>query len=85
MISLLEKGARSKMVSQTRLNQHSSRSHCLLDIHLERLAEPSMMEREAGVPPRWIRSKLTFVDLAGSERAGKAHLEGVQLEEVCHN
>jgi len=75
VIGLLEKGARSKMVSQTRLNQHSSRSHCLLDIHIESIDE----SRE---PVRRLRSKLSFVDLAGSERAGKAHLEGIQLEEA---
>jgi hypothetical protein len=53
-------------------NQHSSRSHAILQFWLEQ--QPAAA---AAADSTVVRSKLDFVDLAGSERWGKAHTEAL--------
>lgn len=59
------------------MNAQSSRSHAILQIHMEQLqpsaAANQSMANSAG--PRLSRSTLTFVDLAGSERLNKSKSE----------
>ena len=53
----------------TRLNHHSSRSHCIFTVKLIRVAETAK--------PHLARvSMLSFCDLAGSERIKKTHNTG---------
>ena len=59
----------------TKLNQQSSRSHCIFTIKLVKVADPSM--------PHLARvSMLSFCDLAGSERISKTHNVGERLKEA---
>lgn len=67
VLRVLEKGHRNRSVGQTDLNLHSSRSHCLLTVHVEGYSELAR-ERVSG--------KLHLVDLAGSEKASKSNANG---------
>ena len=59
----------------TKLNQQSSRSHCIFTIKLVKVADPSL--------PHLARvSMLSFCDLAGSERISKTHNVGERLKEA---
>lgn len=55
-------GDTNRTISETPMNQASSRGHCIFTIMLEARKAGSDMIR---------RSKLHLVDLAGSERVGK--------------
>jgi len=59
----------------TRLNQQSSRSHCIFTVKLVRVADPNS--------PHLARvSMLSFCDLAGSERISKTHNTGERQKEA---
>jgi len=59
----------------TRLNQQSSRSHCIFTVKLVRVADPNS--------PHLARvSMLSFCDLAGSERISKTHNVGDRQKEA---
>lgn len=60
-------------ISQTPMNQASTRSHCIFTIHV--------CSREPG-SATLRRSKLHLVDLAGSERVGKTGVGGQILTEA---
>jgi len=55
-------GDTNRTISETPMNQASSRSHCIFTIMIEARGPGSDMVR---------RSKLNLVDLAGSERVAK--------------
>lgn len=61
------------VISQTPMNQASTRSHCIFTIHV--------CSREPG-SATIRRSKLHLVDLAGSERVGKTGVGGQILTEA---
>ncbi|KAA6429073.1 MAG: Kinesin motor domain containing [Trebouxia sp. A1-2] len=69
-LALVRKGNLSRAVRHTEMNQHSSRSHTILQVVVEQRLRGSML-----------RSKLNFVDLAGSERWS----ERVEMSEVRVN
>ena len=52
-------GAQQRSVRHTALNQHSSRSHTIVQLQIENRPNPD--------DPHVVRSKINFVDLAGSE------------------
>ena len=59
----------------TRLNQQSSRSHCIFTVKLVRVADPDA--------PHLARvSMISFCDLAGSERISKTHNVGDRQKEA---
>jgi len=66
-------GDTNRTISETPMNQASSRSHCVFTIEL--------VARRPG-EDRLRRSKLNLVDLAGSERVGKTGSEGTVLKEA---
>ncbi|KAH8046298.1 hypothetical protein JL722_13772 [Aureococcus anophagefferens] len=72
-LNLLFLGDTNRAISETAMNQASSRSHCMFTIFLE--------GRRAG-SDRVLRSKLHMVDLAGSERVHKTKSDGVTLREA---
>ena len=80
--SLLEafRVARRRLVyAETVLNKHSSRSHCFVQLRVQRTERPS------GAEPATMRrliGRLVLVDLAGSERTKKSGAEGVRLREA---
>nr|XP_039259929.1 kinesin-like protein KIF6 [Styela clava] len=63
-------GSNNRAVSETYVNNASSRSHFVLTVYIQK-------ELDTGV----IKSKLNFVDLAGSERLGKGRLKNKAAEE----
>ena len=74
-INLLFLGDTNRAVSETTMNAHSSRSHCIFTISVETRPHGSTTVR---------RSKLHLVDLAGSERVGKSGASGTTLTEALN-
>ncbi|KAJ3354198.1 Kinesin-like protein kif22 [Allomyces javanicus] len=66
------KAAENRSVAATNLNERSSRSHLVIQIHLKRKRGPG----KAG-----LRAKLNLVDLAGSENNRRTGNKGQQLKE----
>ncbi len=66
-------GDTNRTISETPLNQASSRSHCIFTVVIEgrRPGEPTVR-----------RSKLNLVDLAGSERVSRTGIDGGILKEA---
>ncbi|XP_073692697.1 kinesin-like protein KIF9 [Garra rufa] len=78
-LNLLFEGEMNRIIGEHALNKHSSRSHCILTIHIE---SRSRTLSDA----KYITSKLNLVDLAGSERLSKTGSEGqVQTEAMYIN
>lgn len=77
LLSVLETGNALRHTGTTSMNEHSSRSHAILTLHLNQCPHIS--------PLKSVRSsKLCLVDLAGSERAGKTGNIGTHLKESAH-
>ena len=72
-MDLLLVGDRNRHISETLMNEASSRSHCIFTITLE--SRPVNGDVVC-------KSKLHFVDLAGSERTHKTKAEGSVLNEA---
>ena len=72
-LNMLFIGDTNRAIGETKMNQSSSRSHCIFTIMVEmrRLGSDTV-----------IRSKLNLVDLAGSERVHKTHSSGQTLKEA---
>ena len=75
--NLLFEGESNRTISEHKLNQGSSRSHCLFMITLE-------MKSKIESNEKIMISKLNFVDLAGSERVKKTGSSGVTLKEATY-
>ncbi len=74
VLSLLEAGDRNRAQACTNLNEHSSRSHALVSIHV------AVRPPAGGSPAR--SAKLHLVDLAGSERVARSHATGAHMKEA---
>lgn len=74
-LNFLFEGDTNRTISQHKLNNASSRSHCIFTIHIE---SKSWVESSEKI----IVSKLHLVDLAGSERTKKTNSEGITLKEA---
>ncbi|NXL17732.1 KI20A protein, partial [Setophaga kirtlandii] len=72
---LLKVGNKNRSFACTRMNEQSSRSHCIFSIRLLKLTDEHQ-PRVLGV------SELSFCDLAGSERCNKTHVFGDRLKEA---
>ncbi|KAL9260239.1 Kinesin-like protein, partial [Drosera capensis] len=70
---VLQTGSNARSVGSNNVNEHSSRSHCILCIMVN---SKNLMNGEC------TKSKLWLVDLAGSERLGKTEVEGERLKEA---
>jgi hypothetical protein len=62
----------TRIAASHNLNDRSSRSHCIITVHLSRSSNGKVMKQ-----------MLTFVDLAGSERVGKSGASGQALVEAA--
>jgi kinesin family protein 3/17 len=69
-------GAKNRSVGETLMNQHSSRSHSLFQITVERSELGADGKQHIRV------GKLNMVDLAGSERLSKTGATGDRLKEA---
>lgn len=77
LLSVLETGNALRHTGTTGMNEHSSRSHAILTIHVIQSCNNSSLKSVCS-------SKLCLVDLAGSERAGKTGNTGIRLKESAH-
>lgn len=76
VFSVLNEGAKNRKVGSHELNKDSSRSHCIMTLHVD-----SSTEIEDGSPIVQY-GKMLFVDLAGSERLKKSRSSGDMLKET---
>ncbi|OMO83366.1 hypothetical protein COLO4_22572 [Corchorus olitorius] len=70
---IIQKGSERRHISETQMNEESSRSHLILSI----IIESTNLQTQSVA-----RGKLSFVDLAGSERVKKSGSVGDQLKEA---
>jgi hypothetical protein len=73
-MELVQRGLQSRAVGSTNLNEHSSRSHAILTLHVESRQSCDGAAVRIG--------KLHIVDLAGSERVSKSGVTDVALKET---
>ncbi|KAK7307276.1 hypothetical protein VNO77_40187 [Canavalia gladiata] len=71
--NVLQAGSNARAVGSNNVNEHSSRSHCMLCIMVK---AKNLMNGEC------TKSKLWLVDLAGSERLAKTEVQGERLKEA---
>lgn len=69
-IAVFQQGARQRATASTNLNEHSSRSHLVIQLDV-------VVEQETAV-----RGRLLLVDLAGSERVSKSGVTGAAMKEA---
>jgi kinesin family protein C2/C3 len=73
VINVCKLGYENRTSASTNMNEHSSRSHCLLALYVTSYNKISKVETTG---------KMYLIDLAGSERIGKTGATGQQLEEA---
>ncbi|KAF2295791.1 hypothetical protein GH714_034014 [Hevea brasiliensis] len=71
--NVLQAGSNARSVGSNNVNEHSSRSHCMLCVMVK---AKNLMNGEC------TKSKLWLVDLAGSERLAKTDVQGERLKEA---
>ena len=71
VLNNLQQGNSIRATGQTKMNEHSSRSHMLVTFYLYK-------------PDESLYAKLTLVDLAGSERQSISGTAGDTLKEACY-
>ncbi|KAI4314441.1 hypothetical protein L6164_027349 [Bauhinia variegata] len=71
--NVLKAGSSARAVGSNNVNEHSSRSHCMLSVIVK---AKNLMNGEC------TKSKLWLVDLAGSERLAKTDVHGERLKEA---
>ncbi|RNF20245.1 putative kinesin [Trypanosoma cruzi] len=75
----LMSGLRERATAETRMNEYSSRSHAILQLHITRVA---VVREEAAVVTKTRVCKVNMVDLAGSERVSQSGVTGDRFEEA---
>ncbi|XP_020573505.1 kinesin-like protein KIN-14P isoform X2 [Phalaenopsis equestris] len=75
VIEIMNLGWKNRAISCTAMNDHSSRSHSCLSIHVQG------KELTSG---NTLRGCMHLVDLAGSERVDKSQVKGDRLKEAQH-
>ncbi|XP_019059322.1 PREDICTED: kinesin-like protein KIN-14G isoform X2 [Tarenaya hassleriana] len=75
VLELMTIGLTNRAVGATALNERSSRSHCVLSVHVRGVD----METDST-----LRGSLHLVDLAGSERVDRSEATGERLKEAQH-
>ena len=72
-------GRENRATSYTNMNEHSSRSHCVVSL---RIRATNKHETNDGSPGTVTESRLRMIDLAGSERVFRSEATGQRLEET---
>ncbi|XP_055652281.1 centromere-associated protein E isoform X1 [Falco peregrinus] len=82
VMAWIRKGEKNRHYGETKMNEHSSRSHTIFRMIIEsrERSDPANANCEGAV----MVSHLNLVDLAGSERASQTGSEGVRLKEGCN-
>ncbi|XP_065593004.1 centromere-associated protein E [Cyrtonyx montezumae] len=78
----IRKGEKNRHYGETKMNEHSSRSHTIFRMIIEsrERSDPANANCDGAV----MVSHLNLVDLAGSERASQTGSEGLRLKEGCN-
>lgn len=71
--NVLQAGSNARAVGSNNVNEHSSRSHCMICITVK---SKNLLNGEC------TKSKLWLVDLAGSEKLAKTNVQGDRLKEA---
>ncbi|XP_073495329.1 uncharacterized protein [Phyllobates terribilis] len=79
----IKKGEKNRHYGETKMNDHSSRSHTIFRMIVES-RERNDPESSENCEGAIMVSHLNLVDLAGSERASQTGAEGVRLKEGCN-
>ena len=74
------RGRRQRATACTNLNEHSSRSHCVLSLHVR--ATNTHESLQGSDSAAVTESRLRLIDLAGSERVFRSEATGQRLEET---
>ncbi|XP_019381630.1 PREDICTED: centromere-associated protein E isoform X2 [Gavialis gangeticus] len=82
VLEWIRKGEKNRHYGETKMNQHSSRSHTIFRMIIEsrERSDPANTNCDGAV----MVSHLNLVDLAGSERARQTGAEGLRLKEGCN-
>lgn len=80
LVAVLEEGLKNRAIGTHNMNDHSSRSHTILTVHIHSEEKASNEENNGVYITR--HGKINFVDLAGSEMTKKTKSEGKTLEEA---
>ncbi|XP_023345915.1 kinesin-like protein KIF12 [Eurytemora carolleeae] len=78
--SNLSEGLKNRAIGTHNMNEHSSRSHTILTVHIHSEEKASSDDNKGVYITR--HGKINFVDLAGSEMTKKTKSEGKTLEEA---
>ncbi len=74
------RGRRNRATACTNLNEHSSRSHCVLSLHVRAINKHESLQGSGSAAVT--ESRLRLIDLAGSERVFRSEATGQRLEET---
>ncbi|KAG5479089.1 hypothetical protein LSCM1_02937 [Leishmania martiniquensis] len=74
-------GLRDRATAETNMNEHSSRSHAILQLHITKVMADAD-EITGSVITRTRMCKVSMVDLAGSERVSQSGVSGNRFEEA---
>ncbi|KAE8630706.1 hypothetical protein XENTR_v10000928 [Xenopus tropicalis] len=83
VIQWIKKGEKNRHYGETKMNDHSSRSHTIFRMIVESRDRNDSANSE-NCDGAVMVSHLNLVDLAGSERASQTGAEGVRLKEGCN-
>ncbi|KAI9031276.1 P-loop containing nucleoside triphosphate hydrolase protein, partial [Hyaloraphidium curvatum] len=75
VMDMLLRGNSNRSKAPTEANQASSRSHAVLQVHIQH------KDRASGTHSSWTKAVLSIIDLAGSERASVTKNRGERLHE----
>lgn len=73
----MDAGTKNRSTAATKMNEHSSRSHCIFTIYIETSEENDKIDETV-----FKAGKLHLVDLAGSEKQKQTQAEQERLEEA---
>ena len=79
VLDVLRTGSANRATASTDMNQHSSRSHAVLALHIER-----RQHTDIGSAGTRFVSRVNLVDLAGSEDVSRSLVAGDRLREAAH-
>ena len=80
LLAVLEEGLKNRAIGTHNMNEHSSRSHTILTVHIHSEEKAGSEDNKGVYITR--HGKINFVDLAGSEMTKKTKSEGKTLEEA---